>query len=216
MAYDLLSAPGVLARHADDCPARDGGRCTCGPIGYRASEEGRPIGPLMETSGEALRWRREQYASLEDAERDELVTAAIADFLDEATTGGVLTPDGRRYTGTERRALRQALTREVIPALGDRPLRELRARHVQELLRDLRDRLPASQVADVEDALRSFLEYALDRGLIDLDPFPPPAASNGHHAPEKAMVPDEAIWLILKVATVVFVLIALILVAESV
>src|SRR3954470_10701082 len=127
MAYDLLSAPGVLARHADDCPARDGGRCTCGPIGYRASEEGRPIGPLMETSGEALRWRREQYASLEDAERDELVTAAIADFLDEATTGGVLTPDGRRYTGTERRALRQALTREVIPALGDRPPRGRRA-----------------------------------------------------------------------------------------
>src|SRR3954468_12624151 len=117
MAYDLLSAPGVLARHADDCPVRDGGRCTCGPIGYRAADGGRPIGPLTETPGEALRWRREQYAALDDAEHGELVTAAIGDFLNDAATGAARTPDGRRYTGTERRALRQALTREVIPAL---------------------------------------------------------------------------------------------------
>src|SRR4051794_9874304 len=134
MAYDLLSAPGVLARHADDCPARDGGRCTCGPIGYRAADEGRPVGPLMETAGEALRWRREQYAALDDAEHGELVMTAIDDFLDDAATGGARRPDGRRYTGSERRVLRQALTREVVPALGELPLRELRGRHVHELL----------------------------------------------------------------------------------
>src|ERR1700750_3292640 len=122
MAYDLLSAPGVLARHADDCPARDGGRCTCGPIGYRASEAGRPIGPLMETAGEALRWRREQYAALADAEQGALVRTAIDDFLNDAATGDARAADGRRYTGTERRALRQALTREGTPQVGGAPL----------------------------------------------------------------------------------------------
>jgi|SRR3954451_12541722 hypothetical protein len=214
MAYDLLSAPGVLARHADDCPARDGGRCTCGPIGYRASDEGRPIGPLMETAGEALRWRREQFAALDDAERGVLVGAAIDDFLNDAATGDARAADGRRYTGTERRALRHALTREVTPGLGGLPLHELRPRHVHELLHDLRDRLPASQVADVEESLRDFVDYARAQGLVDLDQFPPARAASRPRAPER--VPDEAIWLILKVATVVFVLIALILVAESV
>src|SRR3954447_4817686 len=130
MAYDLLSAPGVLARHVDDCPARDGGRCTCGPIGYRAPDEGRPIGPLMETAGEALRWRREQFAALDDAERGVLVGAAIDDFLNDAATGDARAADGRRYTGTERRALRHALTREVTPGLGGLPLHEVRPRHL--------------------------------------------------------------------------------------
>ena len=38
MAYDWRTElPGVFARHADNCPCRDGGPCTCGPLGYRAS-----------------------------------------------------------------------------------------------------------------------------------------------------------------------------------
>ena len=215
MAYDLPHGPGVLDRHADDCPARDGRPCTCGPIGYRAADGKRPVGPLLETPEEALRWRREQYTALDDAERGHLLQAAVDDFLNDAATGRAHAPDGHRYTGSERHALRRALTRAVVPALGELPLRDVGARHVSELLADLRMRLPAPQVETVSEALREFFDYALDQRLIDVDPLaPPPVAERPD--PARAMVPDEAIWLSLKVATVAFVLIALILVAESV
>jgi hypothetical protein len=216
MAYDLPQAPGVLARHADDCPARDGRRCTCGPIGYRAADGGRPIGPLLETPEEALSWRREQYASLDDAEHGHLLRTAVDDFLNDAAGGRAHAPDGHRYTAGERHALRRALTRAVVPALGELPLRDVGVRQVGELLDDLRMRLPAPQVRTVEDALRDFFDHALDQGLIDVDPLAQPPARSEPRPPERAMVPDEAIWLSLKVATVAFVLIALILVAESV
>jgi hypothetical protein len=216
MAYDLPHAPGVLARHADDCPARDGRRCRCGPIGYRAADGKRPIGPLLETPEEARSWRREHHASLEDAERGHLLQTAVDDFLDDAAGGRARAPDGQRYTASERYALRRALTRAVVPALGELALRDVGARDVRELLDDLRMRLPAPQVRTVEHALRDFFDYALDQGLIDVDPLAPAPAPVEPRPQERTMVPDEAIWLSLKVATVAFVLIALILVAESV
>jgi hypothetical protein len=215
MAYDLPDGPGVLARHADDCPARDGRRCTCGPIGYRAADGKRPIGPLVETAQEARGWRREQYAALDDAERGDLLHTAVDDFLNDAAGGRAHAPDGHRYSAGERHALRRALTRAVVPALGELPLRDVGARQVRELLDDLGRRLPAPQVETVEDSLREFFGYALDRGLTDMDPFAPPPVPD-RRPTERTMVPDEAIWLSLKVATVAFVLIALILVAESV
>jgi hypothetical protein len=215
MAYDLPSVPGVLTRHADDCSARDGRRCTCGPIGYRAADGGRPIGPLLETPEQALSWRREQHTALADAERGNVVITAIDHFLNEAAAGSARAPEGRRYTRTERRELRQALGSHVIPALGELPLRELRTRDVNDLLHDLDKRLPAPQVQAVENALRDFFDYALERRLIDQDPFSPPP-SETYVAHERATVSDDAIWLSLKVAAVAFVLIALILVAESV
>jgi hypothetical protein len=53
-------------------------------------------------------------------------------------------------------------------------------------------------------------------GLVDDDPLDPePPAVPEASAERQAVIPDEAIWLILKIATVVFILIALVLVAES-
>jgi hypothetical protein len=205
----------VLARHADDCPARDGRPCSCGPIGYRAAEGGHPTGPLMETPAEALSWRREQYAALDDADRSDILSAAVEDFLSDAATGSVRAPDGHRYTGTQRRELRRALADHVVPLLGGLPLRDIRARHVHHLLDDLRERVPAPEFRSVEAALRDFFDYALSHRLTDHDPLAPPPVHEPR-PPERVMVPDEAIWLSLKVASVAFVLIALILVAESV
>jgi hypothetical protein len=166
---------------------------------------------------DARRRRREPHTALDDAERGHLLLTAVDDFLNDAATGRAPAPDGHRYTGSERHALRRALTRAVVPALGELPLRDVGARQVSELLDDLRMRLPAPQVETVAEALREFFDYALDQGLIDVDPLaPPPPPAGLRRDPERTMVPDESIWLILKVATVVFVLIALILVAESV
>jgi hypothetical protein len=162
MAYDLPTrVHGVVARHADACPARDGEPCTCGPIGYRPVEGGRVVGPLMETEAEALAWRREQHSGLDVTERDVAVTHAIDDFVAAAATSRDVR--GRRYTSEGLRELRTTLT-------------------------EFADSLP----------------------------------EQNRHAPEAAMpgsnarIPDEAIWLVLKVTTVVFILIALILAAESI
>ena len=223
MAYDYKTpSPDVLARHADRCAARRGGECTCGPIGYRAANGGRATGPLVETEAEARAWSREQHAGLDD---ESTVAAAIDDFLEA---------EADRVSATQLRALRWALEGHVAPALGEEPLREVRRRQLQALLVRLeRDGLPATRVETIADALRELYRYAEEAGLVEFSPaqslvvvgdeLPPeprrPAAARRLAVPAavpQGLVPDQAIWLILKVATVVFVLIALILVAESV
>jgi hypothetical protein len=57
---DLL---GVVARHSSDCPARDGGLCNCGPLGFRAGIWDWDAGtwvfsPLVGTAQEARAWQR--------------------------------------------------------------------------------------------------------------------------------------------------------------
>jgi hypothetical protein len=54
---------GIVARHADGCPVRGGGACTCGPLGYRAGvwdwqANGWRTSPLVETLEEARAWQR--------------------------------------------------------------------------------------------------------------------------------------------------------------
>src|SRR5262249_44626848 len=91
MAYDLSThSPGVIARHADRCPARGGGRCTCGPLGFRAERDGRPLGPMMETEAEARAYARETPAA--DGDQPPSFGAALDAFI--AQTGA--TPELER------------------------------------------------------------------------------------------------------------------------
>lgn len=221
MAYDLTTpSPGVLARHADRCPARTGGECTCGPLGYRAARGGRAAGPLVQTEGEARAWGREQL----DPAGTRTLAASIADFLDAAATGRARDAGGRRFSTGAQRDLRWALEGHVADDLGDSQLADVRRHHLQELV----DRLQlagvsTARVESVVDALRALYRYALDERLVDFSPAEAlivggQERSHGDHRPEvpAGMVPDHVIWMSLKIATVAFVLIALILVAESV
>jgi hypothetical protein len=54
---------GVVARHADDCPDKHGGACTCGPLGYCGGVWDWQAGswvssPLVQTAVEARGWQR--------------------------------------------------------------------------------------------------------------------------------------------------------------
>jgi len=117
---------------------------------------------------------------------------------------------------------------------------EVRTRHVQALI----DRLDAGglsqrRVDAVVHALRSLFAYARERDLVESSPAeavalpdeePVPAAvpavataTAGAEAagapvasPTVAMIPEQVIWSCLKAVTLMFVLIALVLVAESV
>jgi hypothetical protein len=209
VAYDLSShSPGVIARHADRCPARTGGRCTCGPLGFRAERDGRPLGPLMETESQARAYARGNGA--DDYADDQPATfgAALDAFI--AQTGG--SPELERSLA-------------LVDELEDRALESLRRRHLQaELDRLDRAGLSPQRIEAVADAMRTFFGWAVDERLIGHSPAealivgrmdPVPAAPGLTTAPD-GMIPDHVIWLSLKVATVAFVLIALILVAESV
>jgi hypothetical protein len=62
--YDLQTElVGIVARHADGCPARDGEPCRCGPLGYHGGvwdwHAGRwALSPLLKTAAEAQAWQR--------------------------------------------------------------------------------------------------------------------------------------------------------------
>jgi hypothetical protein len=63
--YDLRTElVGIFARHADGCPAREGGPCLCGPLGYHAGvwdwQASRwVLSPLLRTTEAAQAWQRE-------------------------------------------------------------------------------------------------------------------------------------------------------------
>jgi hypothetical protein len=204
MAYDLAThSPGVIARHADRCPARNGGRCTCGPLGFRAERDGRAIGPMMETEAQARAYIRGDHAEADAP----TFGAALDAFI--AQTGG----------SSE---LERSLA--LVDELEDRELESIRRRHLQaELDRLDRAGLSPQRIELVVDALRTFFAWAVDERLIGHSPADalivgrtePTTVPGATHVPE-GMVPDHVIWMSLKIATVAFVLIALILVAESV
>lgn len=206
MAYDLSThSPGVIARHADRCPARNGGRCRCGPLGFRAERDGRPVGPLLETEAQARAYVRKHAP-----EQDQAPTfgAALDAFIDQ--TGG--SPELERSLA-------------LVDELEDRELDGIRRRHLQAEL----DRLEAAGLAPqrieaVADAMRTLFAWAVDERLLDHSPAEALIVGRAQRfttapaapATPEGMIPDHVIWLSLKIATVGFVLIALILVAESV
>jgi hypothetical protein len=64
---------GIVRCHADDCHARDGAPCRCGPLGYRGGvwdwQAARWVfSPLLNTTEEARAWQRHANRLGEDAD----------------------------------------------------------------------------------------------------------------------------------------------------
>jgi len=208
-------------------------------------ETGEPVlSPVLETLAEARAWRHEQSEAFEAwrASSDErpTVDSVIEELLAAAARGSARDRYGRRFDAEGLRGLRWALTGHVHEELGPMAIAEVRARHVQALI----DRLDASglsqrRVDAVVHALRSLFAYARERDLVEsspaeavalpdeeLEPTARPTAMTataGAEAagapvasPTVAMIPEQVIWSCLKAVTLMFVLIALVLVAESV
>jgi hypothetical protein len=226
--------PGILGQHADHCRAREGAECSCGPIGYRANvedpESGEPVlSPVFETLADAR----------------PTVDAVVEDLLAAAARGNARDVHGRRFDGDGLRALRWALTGHVHEEIGSMAIEEVRTRHVQALV-DRLDAAALSQrrIDSIVLALRTLFSYARERDLVHASPAdavalpddePAPAAgalatgaavpvetagalpaARPPTAPGLAMGADQALWTALKAATLMFVLVALVLVAESV
>ena len=163
------------------------------------------------------------------------VLADVAgDFLTAAADGRTRDPSGRRYASEALDELRVALRGHVAEELGDIPISSLRRWQVQGLVNELAESgLSLRRLQAIVAALRALARYALEQGILDVDPtqgvtvpseddpqprpftttdqltvVQPPAAS--------PMIPDAALWQLMKVVTVVFILIAIVLAAESI
>jgi hypothetical protein len=180
VAYDWKTElPGVFSRHADSCPARDGGECTCGPLGYRSSVRDwqtneRSVGPTFETAVEALAWQRDQLVretpSPGTVGRGDL-GAVIDEFLQAAEDGMARNGTDGRYTRESVRALRGALS-YAESELGTMDIQDIRRRHIQSLIDQLHASgvLPARIVA-VADALHELYAYAIRHDLVGFSPM---------------------------------------------
>lgn len=176
VAYDWKTdLPGVFSRHADGCPMRETGVCSCGPLGYRASirdweTNQRSVSPMYETLLEALTWQRDQVVS-QDASRgvslDRGELGALIDEFLQSVEDGLAGPANPRE---QARALRGALS-YVDSELGAMAVQDVRRRHIQALL----DQLAANGVANarihsVVDALHALYAYAIQRELVGFSP----------------------------------------------
>jgi hypothetical protein len=174
--YDWKTdVPGVFSRHADNCPVREGGECTCGPLGYRSSirdweSSRRTVSPMYETLVEALGWQRDQIVS-QDASRGLALDrgelgALIDEFLQAVEDGLVGGPQARGNV----RALRGALS-YADSELGTMDVQDVRRRHIQGMLDQLRDSgLDPARIHAVVDALHALYAYAIQRELVGFSP----------------------------------------------
>jgi hypothetical protein len=218
MTYDLGTHwPGVLAHHADDCPARFGRPCTCGPLGYRGTvddpDRAEPVlGPPVATVEGARDWTSEHEVAMESwraaSSRGDSVDEVVAEFLDAARSGRALDPHGQPYDPESLDDLRWSLQGHVAGELGAMRIADVRGTELRRLVNRLdASGLSAARTRGVVAAVRALLRYSAQRGLVpwsaadtlmlgDEDPAPRTMSSqaiamNGSGPMEVATAPLE-------------------------
>ncbi len=162
------------------------------------------------------------------------VADVTGDFLAAAADGRTRDPSGMRYSPDAIEDLRTALGGHVAEELGDIPLASLRRWQLQGFVDELADSgLSLRRLRGIVAALRALTRYAREQGLLDEDPARGVAVPTEdgprsrtftttdqldvvQPAATSPMIPDAALWQLMKVVTVVFILIAIILAAESI
>src|SRR5919106_6954488 len=96
MAYDWKTEiPGIYGIHADGCPKREGGRCICGVLGYRAivrdaDTQERVYSPVFNTKQSARSWSSDRLEAVRDKTTDQLEYARSAQTTQQLTAMGPL------------------------------------------------------------------------------------------------------------------------------
>jgi hypothetical protein len=169
------------------------------------------------------------------------VSALIDRFLDAAEDGEARGKDGRPFSEDELAELEWALSGYVARQLGTVSAGAVRGAHVFQLIDDLEDAgMPRSRLRSVVGALRELFDYAADLDLVRVNPAtyvslpsddrrprkrlvetlesrksPADAQHDGHGFGE-SLVSERTIWMLVKIVALIFICIALVLVAESV
>ena len=153
------------------------------------------------------------------------------EFLRAAADGLTRDPSGVRYSSATLEDLRIALRGHVAEELGDIPLSALRRWQVQAIVNELADAgLAPRRMRAIVAALRALTRYAREQGLLDEDPTEGVTVPTEDDRQPRAftttdqlttvqpagpapVIPDAALWQLMKVVTVVFILIAIVLAA---
>jgi site-specific recombinase XerC len=157
------------------------------------------------------------------------VNETIDEFLQAVDDGSARDRYGRRFSPDAASELHWCLAGHVAEALGAMSVDDVRRRDVEALVFALGDaRLSDGRLRAVAKCVRALYDYALERGLVRSNPaervaFPdeaeteqPTARSAIRMDPALATaVSDHAISLMLRVATLGFVITALVFLAES-
>jgi hypothetical protein len=166
------------------------------------------------------------------------VSTLIDRFLDAAEDGEARNGDGRPYSDEELAEREWALSGYVDGHLGELDVGAVRGRHVFRLIDELEDAgMPRARLRSVVGAVRELFDYATDLDLVRANPatyvslpaddrprrrlpetaeMPAPAASRLGAGFGDNLVSEQTIWMLVKIVTLVFICIALVLVAESV
>jgi site-specific recombinase XerD len=169
------------------------------------------------------------------------VSALIDMFLDAAEAGEARGRDGRPYSDDELAEFEWAFAGYVEGQFADLNASAVRGRHIFRLIDELEDAgMPRSRLRSVVTAVRELFDYAAEIDLVQVNPatyvslppderrtrtrlretletrMPPasPDASGG--AFTGSVISERAIWMSVKMVALIFICIALVLVAESV
>ena len=151
--WPAVSAPGAHAPGSSGSP--DAG------LGAEASESSPATPRVRRTSRSSSRQRRNAGPPLDDV---------IRQFLRTADEGKIDRRPGEPYTFETLLDLRGAMS-YVDDELRGMALGDIRRRHVQKLVDDLRSGgLPAPALVTVVDSLRALYAFAIQRDLVDFSP----------------------------------------------
>jgi Phage integrase, N-terminal SAM-like domain len=128
----------------------------------------------------------------ERAPPENVLTSTVVDeFLEAAAEGRARNRSGRPYRPSALRDVRGILRHHVAHELGHMQLREVRRRHLQELVDRLAaERLSESRIRSVVSAVRALYGYAIERGYVELSP----ATGLVIPRPAPAAAEDETDW----------------------
>jgi hypothetical protein len=177
---------------------------------------------------------------LRETNRHDVPLSALVDqFLDAAEDGEARDRDGRPYSDEALGELEWALGGYVAGRFSELEAGAVRGRHVFRLIEELEDAgMPRSRLESVIGALRRMFDYASDLGLVRVNPAAyvslpsdddrprrrlretietrtPPASRDAGGFGE-SVISERTIWMLVKIVTLIFICIALVLAAESI
>jgi integrase len=169
---------GLRERHARACRTRTGARCNCTPT-WEANvwDNGsrKRITKTFRTKSEAKLWRRDAAHALAHGTMNAPVAITVAQAIDELLEGmrdgRVLDRSGKPYKPATIRSYERAARLDAIPQLGSLRLSDVRRRHVQAYVDELRRRgLSPSTVLNRLDVVRVVFRRAVRDERITVDP----------------------------------------------
>ena len=171
-------ATGITKRHSKDCPAKEGGRCTC-KAGWEAAvfskRDGKKIRKSFPTKAAATSWRADALTALERGSlrvpKPTTVREAWEAWYDGAKAGTIRNRSGDPFKPGSLRSYEAAMRRRVLPEFGSVRLADIRRPDLQALADALlAEGLNASTIQVTLLPLRAIFRRAMSRGELAVNP----------------------------------------------